>query len=63
MNPQPRTLAILNMVTLILVVIATLVVFLYAPIEANMGRVQKIFYFHISTAWVGMLVLATVTIG
>jgi heme exporter protein C len=55
MNPQPRYLAILNVITLVLVVAATLVVFLYAPIEANMGRVQKIFYFHISTAWVGML--------
>ena len=55
MNPQPRNLAILNVVTLLLVIAATLVVFIYAPIEANMGRVQKIFYFHIATAWVGML--------
>jgi heme exporter protein C len=55
MNPQPRKLAILNIITLVLVIAATLIVFLYAPIEANMGRVQKIFYFHISTAWVGML--------
>lgn len=55
MNPQPRNLVILNIITLVLVAAATLVVFLYAPIEANMGRVQKIFYFHISTAWVGML--------
>lgn len=55
MNSQPRNLAILNIITLILVAAATLVVFVYAPIEANMGRVQKIFYFHISTAWVGML--------
>ena len=54
MNPQPRNLAILNVVTLLLVIAATLVVFIYAPIEANMGRVQKIFYFHIATAWVGM---------
>jgi heme exporter protein C len=30
-------------------------VFLFAPIEAVMGYVQKIFYFHISNAWVGML--------
>jgi heme exporter protein C len=55
MNPQPRALAILNLVTLVLLAAATLVVFLYAPIEANMGRVQKIFYFHLAAAWVGML--------
>jgi heme exporter protein C len=30
-------------------------VFLYAPLEATMNYVQKIFYFHISNAWVGML--------
>jgi heme exporter protein C len=55
MNSQTRALFILNIVTLILLVAATLVVFLYAPIEANMGRVQKVFYFHLAAAWVGML--------
>jgi heme exporter protein C len=30
-------------------------VFLYAPEEAVMGLVQKVFYFHVATAWVGML--------
>jgi heme exporter protein C len=28
-------------------------VFLYAPREATMGDVQRIFYFHVSSAWVG----------
>jgi len=28
-------------------------VFLYAPREANMGDVQRIFYFHLGSAWVG----------
>jgi heme exporter protein C len=28
-------------------------VFLYAPREATMGEVQRIFYFHVSSAWVG----------
>jgi heme exporter protein C len=55
MKPQPRALFILNIVTPVLVLAALLVVMLYAPIEANMGRVQKIFYFHLSAAWVGML--------
>lgn len=30
-------------------------VFIYAPLEALMNYVQKVFYFHISNAWVGML--------
>jgi heme exporter protein C len=55
MNPQPRALYVLNIVTPVLVLAALLVVMLYAPVELNMGRVQKIFYFHLSAAWVGML--------
>ena len=55
MNPQPRVLSILNFITPLLVLIALLVVIFYAPVEAYMGRVQKIFYFHLSAAWVGML--------
>jgi heme exporter protein C len=55
MKSQPRALYILNIVTLVLVIAATLVVFLYAPVELQMGRVQKVFYFHLSAAWVGML--------
>jgi heme exporter protein C len=55
MSPQPRALSILNIVTLVLLAAATLVVFVYAPVEIQMGRVQKVFYFHLSAAWVGML--------
>jgi heme exporter protein C len=55
MNSQPRALSILNIVTPVLVFVAILVVIFYAPVEAYMGRVQKIFYFHLSAAWVGML--------
>lgn len=35
--------------------IAALMVFFYAPIEKTMGITQKIFYFHVSSAWVGFL--------
>jgi heme exporter protein C len=30
-------------------------VFIYAPVEKTMGAVQKIFYFHVSSAWVSFL--------
>ena len=55
MTPQPRALSMLNIITPVLVLAAMLVVMLYAPVELNMGRVQKIFYFHLAAAWVGML--------
>ena len=32
---------------------ALCLVFLYAPTERTMGDVQRIFYFHVSSAWVG----------
>jgi heme exporter protein C len=55
MESTPRALKILDTVTIILLVIATGMVFFYAPEEAIMGLVQKVFYFHVSAGWVGML--------
>ncbi len=55
MDPKPRILSILDTITVILFVIAIGMVFFYAPTEAVMGNVQKVFYFHVATAWVGML--------
>jgi heme exporter protein C len=55
MDPKPRFLSVLDTITVILFVIAVGMVFFYAPTEAVMGNVQKVFYFHVATAWVGML--------
>ena len=55
MESKPRSLKILDAVSLILLLIATLMVFFYAPLEAVMGLVQKVFYFHVAAGWVGML--------
>ncbi len=55
MKKQPIALKVLNVVTAILFLAALGLVFLYAPLEATMNYVQKIFYFHIANAWVGML--------
>jgi heme exporter protein C len=54
-EPKPRFLKILDVVTLVLFVIAVGMVFFYAPMEAVMGQVQRVFYFHVANAWVGML--------
>ncbi len=55
MESKPRSLKILDAVSLILLLIATLMVFFYAPLEAVMGLVQKVFYFHVAAGWVGMI--------
>ncbi len=55
MESRPRLLSILDTVTALLFVIAVGMVFFYAPKEAVLGNVQRVFYFHVSTAWVGML--------
>jgi heme exporter protein C len=55
MESRPRLLSILDIVTVILLVAATGMVFFYAPEEAVMGQVQRVFYFHVAAGWVGML--------
>lgn len=55
MKPLPRLLISLTVLSAGLLIAALYMVFFYAPLELVMNYVQKIFYFHISTAWVGML--------
>ncbi len=55
MPPKPRALTILDLITVLLLVVATALVFFYAPLERIMGLVQKVFYFHVAANWVGML--------
>ncbi|MHC1771221.1 MAG: cytochrome c biogenesis protein [Flexilinea sp.] len=51
----PKKLLFLDIFAGILIACALAMVFLYAPIETSMGLVQKVFYFHMSYAWIGML--------
>ena len=55
MESKPRSLKILDAVSLVLLLLATIMVFFYAPLEAVMGLVQKVFYFHVAAGWVGMI--------
>jgi len=55
MYSKPRILTILDIVTSLLFITAVALVFFYAPLEAVMGQVQRVFYFHVANAWVGML--------
>jgi len=55
MDPKPIGLKILDVITPVLLLVATWMVFFYAPMEAVMGNVQRVFYFHVAAGWVGML--------
>jgi heme exporter protein C len=55
MSPQPLTLKVLNVLSAVMVLVAFLMAMFYAPLEKVMGAVQRVFYFHVATAWVGML--------
>ncbi|MGD0877328.1 MAG: cytochrome c biogenesis protein CcsA [Anaerolineales bacterium] len=55
MKSQSPTLKILTVLSVLLFLAALAMVFFFTPLEATMNYVQKVFYFHISNAWVGML--------
>ena len=63
MQSQPKLLTFLTVISSLLFLGALGLVFLYAPLEAVMNYVQKIFYFHISNAWVGMLGFVVAAVG
>jgi heme exporter protein C len=48
-------LTLLDSLCLVLIPGALTLILFYTPIEAVMGPVQKVFYFHVSAAWAGML--------
>ncbi|SDN30372.1 heme exporter protein C [Desulfonauticus submarinus] len=47
----------------ILIIILQYIIWIYAPIEATLGIVQKIFYLHLPFAWWGMMSFLLVFIG
>jgi heme exporter protein C len=55
MPPKPNSLRILDWASILLLAAATYMVFFFAPMERVMGNVQRVFYFHVATGWVGFL--------
>jgi len=55
MKPQSPALKILTALSALLFLAALAMVFFFTPLEQTMNYVQKVFYFHIANAWVGML--------
>ncbi len=49
---ESRLYKTLFYISIPMVIIALYLSFIYAPVERTMGVVQKIFYFHVASAWV-----------
>jgi len=54
---------VLGLFTMLLLFIALLLVFGYAPIEKSMGMAQKIFYFHVPSAFMAFSAFAIVFVA
>jgi heme exporter protein C len=55
MKDKPLALTVLDVASVIVLAVATYLALIYAPTEAVMGHVQRVFYFHIGTAWTAIL--------
>jgi heme exporter protein C len=63
MEQQPKALKALNWITGAMFVVALYLVLFYAPREAVMGEVQRVFYFHVAAGWVGALAFLVTAVG
>ncbi len=55
MQPKPLALKLLDLVAIIVLAISTYLALVFAPTELVMGDVQRVFYFHVGTAWTALL--------
>jgi heme exporter protein C len=55
MQAKPAILKVLDVVSVLLLAAAAYLALVYAPTEAVMGQVQRVFYFHIGTAWTALM--------
>lgn len=54
---------VLGWLTFCMMLIATYLVFMWVPNERIMGPVQKIFYFHVASAWIGFFAFLVVFVS
>lgn len=59
----PPFLVVLAAIAAAMTVKSVWMIFFYAPLEAQMGFVQKIFYFHVPSAWNMLLSVGVMAIG
>ncbi len=59
----PPVLIALDILAVLALVAAFCLVMFYAPLEIEMGMVQKVFYFHVASGWTGMLGFLVATLS
>ena len=55
MQSKPVLLKILDVLAVIMLGVSTYFALVKAPTELVMGNVQRVFYFHIGTAWTALI--------
>jgi heme exporter protein C len=55
MQSKPATLKLLDVLSIIALGVSTYLALVFAPTELIMGNVQRVFYFHIGTAWTALI--------
>jgi heme exporter protein C len=55
MQTKPTALKVLDILSIIVLLISAYLAIVFAPTERVMGDVQRVFYFHIGTAWTALL--------
>lgn len=55
MKKTNRVLFILDILAGLGMISGLVLIFFYTPVEETMGMVQKLFYFHVASTWMGML--------
>ena len=63
MPKKQPLLTVLNILSTVLVTGALVLILFFTPEEAQMGAVQKVFYFHVASAWAGMLSFVIAAVG
>ena len=58
-----RWIPILNVLALVAFFVMLGMIFFYAPVERLMGNVQRLFYFHVASFWVGGIAFFVALIG
>jgi heme exporter protein C len=62
-SSTPKALQTLNIVSILMFIISLGLVFLYAPREAVMGEAQRIFYYHVPSAWLSFVAFGVTLIA
>lgn len=63
MSEAPKSLKALTALAGVMFLVALGMVLFYAPREAVMGEVQRVFYFHVSAGWIGALAFLVTAIS